>query len=166
MISHSYAVFIICIKIIYYSYDARFLLFLAHIWMRIVGWMFIQSCIVGDMMMMSSYLYDDTYVDWCKYSQLMILSSCRSGWLWCFSHMIEWEFYSKEWVNADIPWWFMQVVGLVAVDRWYGADHSVLLLMFILILFMCLVSVMNAMHIIRCKGHIKTHDVIVCLYIL
>ena len=36
--SHSYAVVVICIKIIYYSYDAGFLLFLEHIWMRIVGW--------------------------------------------------------------------------------------------------------------------------------
>ena len=38
MMSHSYAVVVICIKIICYSYDAGFLLFLAHIWMRIVGW--------------------------------------------------------------------------------------------------------------------------------
>lgn len=53
-------------------------------------WMIVQSCIVGDMMMMSSYLYDDrllcTYVDW--YSQLMIHGPCRSVWLWCFTHMI------------------------------------------------------------------------------
>ena len=48
-------------------------------------WMITQSCIVGDMMMMSSYLYDDrlilTYVDWCRCSHVMILGSCRS---WCW----------------------------------------------------------------------------------
>ena len=38
MMSHSYAIVVIRIKIIYYSYDAGFLFFLAHIWMRIVGW--------------------------------------------------------------------------------------------------------------------------------
>jgi len=60
----------------------------------------------------------------------------------------------------------MQVASLVAVDRFYGADHTVLLLMVIMISFRCLVSVINVMYIIRCKGHIKTHDVIVCLYLL
>ena len=53
----------------------------------------------------------------------------------------------------------IQVAGLVADDRCYGADHTMLLLMFIMILFRCLVFV-------RCKGHIKTHDVIVCLYLV
>jgi len=60
----------------------------------------------------------------------------------------------------------IQVAGLVANDRCYGADHTMLLLMFIMILFRCLVFVINIMYIIRCKGHIKTHDVIVCLYLL
>ena len=60
----------------------------------------------------------------------------------------------------------IQVVGLVTIDRCYGSDHTVSLLMFIMILFGCLVSVINVMYIIRCKGHIKTHDVIVCLYLL
>jgi len=60
----------------------------------------------------------------------------------------------------------IQVAGLVADDRYYGADHTMLLLMFIMILFRCLVFVINIMYIIRCKGHIKTHDVIVCLYLL
>ena len=134
-------------------------------------WMIIQSCIVGDLMMMSSYLYDDrffhTYVDW--YSQLMILGPCRSGWLWCFSHMIEW-FRIYRILFKRMSWYrhtlmihaLIQVVG----DRCYGADHSVSLLMFIMILFRCLVSVINVMYIIRCKGHTKTHDVIVCLYLL
>ena len=49
------------------------------------SWMTTQSCIVGDMMMMSSYLCDDrlrlTYVDWFRSSQMMILGSCRS---WCW----------------------------------------------------------------------------------
>ena len=49
----------------------------------------------------------------------------------------------------------------VAGDICYGADHTVSLLMFIMILFRCLI-----MYIIRCKGHIKTHDVIMCLYLL
>jgi len=60
----------------------------------------------------------------------------------------------------------MQVAGLVTVDRYYEEDHIVLLLMFIMILFRFLVSLINVMYIIRCKGHIKTHDVIVCLYLL
>ena len=60
----------------------------------------------------------------------------------------------------------IQVAGLVVVDICYGADHTVSLLMFIMILFRCLVSIINVMYIIRCKGHIKTHDVIVCLYLL
>ena len=59
-----------------------------------------------------------------------------------------------------------QDAGLVADDRCYGADHTILLLMFIMILFRCLVFIINVMYIIRCKGHIKTHDVIVCLYLL
>ena len=49
-------------------------------------WMIIQSCIVGGLMMMKSYLYGDklfcTYVDWCRCFLLMALGSCRSGWLW------------------------------------------------------------------------------------
>jgi len=57
-------------------------------------WMIIQSYIVGDMMMMSSYIYDDRWfhmlID-ADIPKLMILGSCRSGWLWCFSHMIECE---------------------------------------------------------------------------
>jgi len=42
----------------------------------------------------------------------------------------------------------IQVAGLVAVDRCYGVDHTVLLLMFIMILFRCLVFVINVMYII------------------
>ena len=60
----------------------------------------------------------------------------------------------------------IQVAGLVAVDRYYEADHTMLLLMFIMILFKCLVFVINVKYIIQCKGHIKTHDVILCLYLL
>ena len=56
MMSHSYAIVIICIKIIYYSYDAGTYMD-EDCWLD--TWMIIQSYIVGDMMMMSSYLYDD-----------------------------------------------------------------------------------------------------------
>ena len=70
--------------------------------------------------------------------------------------------------------WSMQIwmaMAFLTYDRmWmircYGANHTVSLLMFIMILFRCLVSVINFMYIIRCKGHIKTHGVIVCLYLV
>ena len=88
---HLHVVITICIKIIY----CRIVLGTymdEDCWLN--TWMIIQSCINGDMLMIRSYLYNDrlfrTYVDWCRYSQLMILGPCRSGWLWCFSHMIEW----------------------------------------------------------------------------
>ena len=66
MMSHSYAGVIIFIKIIYYSYDARFLLFLAHMdedcWLD--TWMIIQSLLIVGDVMMSSYLYDDRIVSY------------------------------------------------------------------------------------------------------
>ena len=128
----------------------------------------LDTWIVGDMMMMSSYLYDDrlfrTYVDWCRYSKLMILGPCRSGWLWCFSHMIEWFCIYRILFKRMSR--YGHTLIQVAGDRCYGANHTVSLLMFIMILFRCLVSIINVMYIIRCKGHIKAHDVIVCLYIL
>ena len=152
MMSLSYDVVTICIKIIYCR------LFLAQMDedCRLDTWMIIQSCIVEDMMMMSSYLYDDrlfrTYADIPKW---------WSWWLWCFSHRM-WKFY---WCGHTLMIHaLMQVAGLVVVDRYYEADHTMLLL--IMILFRCLVFVINVMYITRCKGHIKTHDVIVCLYLL
>ena len=115
--------------------------------------------------MMSSYLYDDrlfrAYVDWCRSSLLMILGPRRSGWLWCFSHMIEWLYIlckRMSWCGHIL---MIHALIQVAGDICYGADHTVSLLMFIMILFRCLI-----MYIIRCKGHIKTHDVIMCLYLL
>ena len=130
--------------------------------------MIIQSCIIEDMM--SSYLYDDrlfrAYVDWCRSSLLLILVPCRSGWLWCFSHIIEWFYIlckRMSWYGHTL---MIHALIQVAGDRCYGADHTVSLLMFIMNLFSCLVSVINVMYIVRCKGHIKTHDVIVCLYLL
>ena len=74
-------------------------------------WMIIQSCIVGDMMMMVSYLCDDrlllTYVDWCRCSQLMILGSCRSWWLYdimwmflCRSLLLNLSYFREMWLYA------------------------------------------------------------------
>ena len=114
----------------------------------------------GDVMMMSPYPYDDklfhAYVDWHRSSLLMIHGPCRSGWLWCFSLMIEW-LYAKGCGHILMIHALIQV----ADDICYGADHTMLLLMFIMTLFRCLI-----MYIIRCKGHNKTHDVIMCLYLL
>ena len=158
----SYTVVAICIKIIY----CRIVLGTSmdeDCWLG--TWMIIQSCIVGDMMMMSSHLYDDrlfrAYVDWCRSSLLMILGPRRSGWLWCFSHMIEWLYIickRMSWCGHIL---MIHALIQVAGDICYGADHTVSLLMFIMILFRCLI-----MYIIRCKGHIKTDDVIMCLYLL
>ena len=70
------------------SHGWGLLLLYSAIYSMLDAWMITQSCIVGDMMMMISYLYDDrlilTYVDWCRYSQVMILGwyirSCRFWW--------------------------------------------------------------------------------------
>ena len=56
MMSLSYAIIVICIKIIYYSYDTGTYMD-EDCWLD--TWMIIQSYIVRGMMMMSSHLYDD-----------------------------------------------------------------------------------------------------------
>ena len=151
MMSHSYAIVVICIKIIYYSYDAGFLLFLAHIWMRIVGWihgwLFKITLLETWWWWVLTYMMIGCFICW-----LMILGSCSSGWLWCFSHMIQCEwFFIYRILFKRMSWYgntlmihaLIQVAGLVANDRCYGADHTMLLLMFIMILFRCLVFVIN-----------------------
>jgi len=53
---------------------------------------------------------------------------------------------------------------MLLVDA-YGVDHSPCMIVADDFhgLIRCLVSVINVMYIIRCKGHIKSHDVVVCL---
>ena len=80
MMSHSYVVVVIWIKIVYYSYDAGFLLFLAHIWMRIVGWI-------------HGWLFKVALLEiwwWWVLTYMMI---------GCFVHML---------IDADLPyWWYL-----------------------------------------------------------
>ena len=124
--------------------------------------------IVGDMMMMSSYLYDD------RLFHMMIDADILNWWYLVLADL-DGYVVSHIWIECEWFCWYRhtlmihaltQDAGLVADDRCYGADHTILLLMFIMILFRCLVFVINVMYIIRCKGHIKTHDVIMCLYSL
>lgn len=109
---------------------------------------------------------DDEFLPiWCR---LMILVSCK---IWMAMVFLTYDriilFKRMSWYGHTLMIHaLIQVVGLVADDSCYGADYTMLLLMFIMILFRCLVFVINVMYIIRCKGHIKTHDVIVCLYLL
>lgn len=80
MMSLSHVVIIICIKIIYFRIVLGTYMD-EDCWMD--TWMIIQRCIDDDRLFRA-------YVDWCRSSLLMILGPYRSGWLWCFSHMIEW----------------------------------------------------------------------------
>jgi len=113
--------------------------------------MIIQSCIVEDMMMMSSYLYDDrlfrAYVDWCRSSLLMILGPCRSGWLWCFSHMIEW-FYI---LCKRMSWWGHTL--MIHASCWSSCCWQ--------ILWSRSYSVVADIYL---RWLVFSHDVIVCLY--
>jgi len=58
-----------------------------HIWMRIVGWI-------------HGWLF--------KVALLEILSSCRSGWLWCFSHIWFHDDVLKGWVDIYVQTYLLQ----------------------------------------------------------
>ena len=139
------------------QYDAGFLLFLAHIWMRIVGWI-------------HGWLFKVTLLEtWCWWVLTYMMIGCFICWLmqifpiddtWFMQIWMAMVFltYDRMWMILYIQNFFkrmswyghtlmihalIQVSSLVANDRCYGAEHTMLLLMFIMILFRCLVFVIN-----------------------